>query len=266
MRLTYCTHCARPTYVEDNEWTGDVQCDAPGCGKVFRHVQRRPVETYGPAGPPPLIDLDPPNFGPLPRLTGRHRCQVCSRHDTSSNAYLPGAFGRRRWVAEHKNPSMPEPCRTDVYAAIYKCPLCLRLLETPAYQWGTEVTCPYEQCQKSFVAPRDDVLHRHAGDAREGLAFVFTCPACRRHLRADTLRNGQSTFGSLVVCIHPECRHRIEVPPIGRQATPSPSLPGPVETAQAAVTRRRCLNCGLMVPANLITCPVCKFRDETAFV
>jgi hypothetical protein len=223
----------------------------------------RPVETYGPSGPPPLIDLDPLTLGDLPRLTGRHRCQVCYRHDSSSNAYLPGAFGRRRLVTEHHNTTLPEPCRTDVYAAIYKCPQCLRLLETPSYQWGQEVTCPYEACQKSFVAPRDDVLHRHAGDAREGLAFAFPCPACHRLLRADTLRNGASTFGTLVVCIHPQCRQRIEVPPIGRQLTPSPAVPGPVETAQAPVGRRPCGSCGLLIPSNLITCPVCKFRDNS---
>src|SRR5687768_18067710 len=44
---------------------------------------------------------------------------------------LPGAFGRRRWVTTHQNRWLLEPCRTDVYAAIYHCPRCRALLETP---------------------------------------------------------------------------------------------------------------------------------------
>ena len=33
-------------------------------------------------------------------------------------------------MTEHHNPTLKVPCRTDVYAAIYKCPLCLKLVET----------------------------------------------------------------------------------------------------------------------------------------
>jgi hypothetical protein len=183
--------------------------------------------------------------------------------DNSGDSFLEGAFGRRRWVTTHKNRWLSEPCRTDVYAAIYHCPHCRVLLETPAHQWGRRVTCPAETCQRAFVAPRDDVLHRHAGDAREGIAYVFTCPACRRHLRCDTLRNGVPTSGTLVVCIHPECRQCIEVPPVGRPSAPSPAVPGPVEAARAVV-RRPCVACGLLVPANLVTCPVCRHQDDSA--
>jgi hypothetical protein len=98
----------------------------------------------------------------------------------------------------------------DVYAAIYLCPHCdgATLLETPYYQWGKCVRCPV--CGGEFVAPRDDVLHEQAGDAREGVTMAFRCPGCNLPLRCDTMRAGGPITATCVVCFG--CRHVLVVP------------------------------------------------------
>jgi hypothetical protein len=50
----------------------------------------------------------------------------------------------------------------------------MTLLESPLHQWGQPGQCP--RCQGEFTVPRDDVLHRLAGDRGEGAPFAFTCP------------------------------------------------------------------------------------------
>lgn len=277
MKVTYCPHCLNTTIVADSDWGHVVECEAPRCEKPFLTgaanaatdaplvmastlpvaTSPTPVKTYGPVGPRPLDDLVLPPNEPLPRLTGAHRCQVCYHPDDPHElGILREPIGRRRWSTTHHNPQRSEPCRIDVYAAIYRCPGCLGLLETPSYQWGQEVTCPVESCQVGFIAPRDDLLHRHEGDAREGVSFVFPCPACRRHLRCDTLREGVPTTGLIVVCIHTECRQRIEIPSGGSQAARLPSIIDPIQAVQSAV-QRRCSACNCLVPANAVPCPMC---------
>jgi hypothetical protein len=145
----------------------------------------------------------------------------------------------------------------DVYAAIYFCPnaLCGSLLETPISQWGLPVTCP--ECLTLFDAPRDDLLHEHQGDAREGQVFRFACPACSALLRCDSTLNGLPMAGKRVVCL--TCRHLIEVPPGGAAVgAPASPRPGPREAVQQGPTRR-CGNpaCGNLVPSRAGRCPVC---------
>jgi hypothetical protein len=163
----------------------------------------------------------------------------------------------------HHNPQRTEPCRTDVYAAIYHCPRCLALLETPNYQWGAEVVCPVATCGAAFTAPRDDVLHRWEGDAQEGTTFLFPCPACGGDLRCDTLRDGLPTTGLIVVCTHADCLHCIEVPSGGSQVE---RLPGAMDPIQAVRTtaERRCPGCNNLVPANAVPCPMCGYPEVDA--
>jgi hypothetical protein len=139
----------------------------------------------------------------------------------------------------------------DVYAAIYWCPTpgCGQLLETPSSQWGHAVTCP--ACKSSFEAPRDDVLHEHEGDAREGLVFRFRCPSCNELLRCDSQRDGRPMRGQRVVCLR--CRNLIDVPGggialAGDQGDPSQSDVG-----------RRCPNptCAQVIPLRAAHCPLC---------
>jgi hypothetical protein len=139
----------------------------------------------------------------------------------------------------------------DIYAAIYWCPTpgCRHLLETPSHQWGQSVTCP--ACKTSFLAPRDDILHEHEGDAREGLVFRFRCPSCNDLLRCDSTRNGQSMRGQRVVCLR--CRNLIEVPGGGSAVSIDPGA-----EAQQGM-ERRCPNptCGRMIPLRAEHCPLC---------
>jgi hypothetical protein len=149
----------------------------------------------------------------LRRLTGAHRCQVC--HDDIRNEDGPVGFGRRRCTVLHhpdraRNPQLTDNCRTDVYAGLYFCPhpQCRAFLETPSHQWGQPVSCPV--CSGPFVAPFDDLLHRHAGDAREGEVFSFPCPNCSGSLRCDTAREGRPTRDLHSICVH--CHHVIAIP------------------------------------------------------
>jgi hypothetical protein len=271
MKVTYCPYCLNTTIVEDRAWGGMVQCEAPRCERFFPTVKPGsgsdplvhavpvdlvtsplPVATYGPAGPP-VLDL--PRSDAPTRLTGPHRCPNCYRPDDPlllGEIHEP--YGRRRWTVTHKNPYLPAPCRTDVYAAIYRCPACLTMLETPRHQWGQQVNCPVESCRHVFTAPRDDLLHRHVGDAREGVPFVFPCGGCGGSLRCDTLRDGQPTTGMLAVCVH--CNHVVHVPASGKQFVRSPSVLDPIQAVQR-VPERRCRGCSGMVPANAVPCPLC---------
>ena len=164
------------------------------------------------------------------------------------------ATGRRRDTVLHHNPDRPDNCRTDVYAALYHCPKCLAMLETPRYQWGQVVCCAVDACKATFVAPRDDLLHRQQGDAKEGMPFDFPCPACGGSLRCDTLRDGQPTTGLAAVCVH--CHHVIAVPASGEQVVRTPAALDPIQAVRSVV-ERRCRGCNSLVPANAVPCPVC---------
>jgi hypothetical protein len=208
MRRERCPYCHGTVEVSDADAGKSVQCDKVRCGKFFVAGVLPPVDA--PVNPAPHRDAP---VTMRPQLTGPHRCPVCLGEYNQ-------ALNRRRCTVVHR-PARTDAddtrdhCRMDVYAAIYFCPCCSpgTLLETPASQWGTKVTCPI--CKATFRAPRDDVLHERAGDAREGVAMQFACPACERELRCDSLRDGQSIAGTRVVCLH--CRHLIEVPPHGER-------------------------------------------------
>jgi hypothetical protein len=145
----------------------------------------------------------------------------------------------------------------DIYAAIYLCPnpRCQTLLETPSHQWGQRVACP--ACATSFEAPRDDILHEHEGDAREGVPFRFRCPSCHLSLRCDSTRAGRTMAGQRVVCLL--CRQMFEVPGAGAAVRgQGPPAPDPREVLQQGGTHR-CANpaCGQMIPARAEVCPLC---------
>lgn len=228
MKVTYCPYCLNTTIVEDRAWGGMVQCEAPGCERFFATVKTStpssaplfhtvpdqlvtaplPVSTYGPTGPAPVREPVPIPRDDLPRLTGPHPCHNC-------NGMMTEPFGLRRATVVHHNPTQQAVCRTDVYSAIYHCPGCLTLLETPSNQWGTQVACPAEACRHVFTAPRDDLLHERAGDAKEGVPIDFPCPACGAALRCDTQRDGKPTTGHLAACL--ACRHVISLPASGER-------------------------------------------------
>jgi hypothetical protein len=174
-------------------------------------------------------------------LTAPHRCQVC-------RGEIHQPLGRRRCTVLHRpiNSDMPDNCRTDVYAALYRCPSCRVRLETPSFQWGLTVRCP--ACHNDFTAPHDNVLHERQGDAREGQPFRFACPACGNSLECDTIRHGRPTPGLPVVCLH--CSHLIHVPGGGISVAVSVVADGP---------QRRCSNpaCAQLVPAGCDSCPLC---------
>jgi hypothetical protein len=262
MKTAYCPYCNNHTLVDNRDWGLMIQCEAPRCERFFLagapaaqrsdadQVAAAPVRrstqppAHSQAPPPPQRATSPSK--PEPHLTGPHRCQVC--HDD-----IPRALGRRRATVLHQPdrarwPDLVDNCRTDIYAAIYRCPSCREVLETPRYQWGRPITCPL--CQADFTAPFDDVLHRHEGDACEGPIFRFPCPACAGALRCDTRRQGLSTRDLPVVCVH--CHHVITVPGAG---FPVAGLAGH-DGQQPA---HRCPNpaCAQMIPGNCDVCPLC---------
>ncbi len=199
MRRQRCPYCNGLVDLLDSDLGKMVQCDKVRCAGWFLAS----AEHSTPANPSPPPPPPPP---PTPVLTGPHRCLVCGGETTH-------VFNRRRCTVIHRPAGQPDNCRMDVYAAIYLCPYCdgATLLETPAYQWGRSVTCPV--CHRAFEAPRDDILHEQAGDAREGVTMAFRCPSCDRELRCDTRRAGQPITGTRVVCL--SCRHLLVVPPHG---------------------------------------------------
>jgi hypothetical protein len=145
----------------------------------------------------------------------------------------------------------------DIYAAVYFCPntSCQALLESPSHQWGQGVSCP--SCGRAFTAPRDDVLHEHAGDAREGQVFRFRCPSCDARLECDSTRGGQPMTGQRVVCL--SCRNIIEVPGGGMSvAGRLAPAPDPREALQQGAARR-CSNpaCAQLIPSRAERCPMC---------
>ena len=256
MKSAYCPYCNNHTYVDDRDWGLTIRCEAPRCERFFLtgSPTRQPSDAEqvasvpGPARAPSrrVAAPAPVPTRPEPALTGPHPCQVCGGHITQPT-------GRRRATILHqpdrsRRPELVDNCRTDIYAAIYRCPDCRGILETPRYQWGLSVTCPH--CGGDLVAPHDDVLHRHEGDAGEGPVFQFSCPACDRSLHCDTHRQGRPTRDLPVVCIH--CHHLIAVPGSGAALHAAPTSPSGPE--------RRCGNpaCGRLVPANCDACPLCR--------
>jgi hypothetical protein len=224
MKTTYCPYCNNHTYVDDRDWGLTIQCEGPRCGQFFLAgvgaAQRCDAQVVATTPPPRTTSSSRPARvpqqptaarppAPESHLTGPHLCQVCKGD-------IRRSIGRRRATVLHQpdrtlHPELTDNCRTDIYAAIYRCPHCREVLETPSYQWGLVVTCPC--CHGDFTAPFDDVLHRHVGDASEGIVFQFSCPACDRRLRCDTLREGRPTRDLPVVCVH--CHHLISVPSAG---------------------------------------------------
>lgn len=202
MRRQRCPYCQGVVDILDSDLGRMVQCDKVRCAGWFLAMSEQPAET---AAPTPLPASPPPT---TPFLTGPHRCHVCGGE---TNRVL----NLRRCTVIHRPPGADrkDNCRMVVYAAIYLCPQCdgPTLLETPYHQWGQDVTCPV--CRSRFQAPRDDVLHEKAGDAREGVTMAFRCPGCDLTLRCDTRRAGEPITGTRVVCSG--CRHVLIVPAHG---------------------------------------------------
>lgn len=205
IRMT-CPKCGQPKSFLDDEGGLLVQCDSAGCHRHFLVAGGRPIESHA---PPMLffrVDSARPAF-----ITGPHRCRNC-------DGKISKPLKLRRATIVHPKAGAPEErCRLDLYACVYFCPHCLdgTLLETPYYQWGEDVHC--ERCDRTFEAPRDDILHEFAGDAREGTPFGFPCPSCAKLLRCDPTFRGTPTPGARVVCR--ACLHMITVPSHGERAT-----------------------------------------------
>jgi hypothetical protein len=214
MRSVRCPHCENVNLVSDAEWGQNFRCEGPGCNRVFRpggaHATRTPAprSEHGVVAVPSRTEPRRPSLtvpsAPAQQpihLTGPHYCRICG-------IALAVPFRIRRGTICHalrtSDPSRREPCRTDVYAAIYRCPGCLEWLDR-------EVVCPC--CGLSFLAPRDDVLHEMSGDAREGVPFGFACSSCGLPLQCDRTRQGQPLVGQRVVCFF--CHHLIQVPSAG---------------------------------------------------
>jgi hypothetical protein len=259
MKIAYCPYCNNRTIVADRDWGLTVQCEAPRCdrffltgagGRALSDAQLVAASPPTPRLPDPIARrVPPPAPQPAPSartesyLTGPHRCQVCQ-------GAIGQPVGRRRATILHHSEALPgavprDNCRTDVYAALYRCPRCHVVLETPSYQWGQAISCP--MCRSDFTAPYDDVLHRHDGDV-EGDVFEFPCPACGKALRCDTHRQGRPTRDLPVVCVH--CHDLVNVPSGGvavgqarHRAEPDQVCPNP--------------NCHQHIPARADRCPLC---------
>jgi DNA-directed RNA polymerase subunit RPC12/RpoP len=250
MKTVRCPYCENHMPIADNEWGTTVECVAPGCGRFFLSgfgmPGWQPPEPTPTPAPRPARPSEPEPPRPHPReplLTGPHRCLVCA-----GEIHTP--YGLRRHTILHR--AGPEPCRTDVYAAVYFCPGCgeQALLESPSYQWGQEGECP--RCHHKFVVPRDDVLHERPGDRGDAPAFTFACPQCAGTLECET-----RFAGARVVCRH--CRHVIEVPPAGDSVgTAATSAHDPLRAIHDSGLMR-CPNpaCGQHVPKRGTHCPVC---------
>jgi hypothetical protein len=256
MKIAYCPYCNNHTIVADRDWGLTVQCEAPRCERFFLTgpAGRAPSDAQVVAASPPPPRIQRPTPRPVPppaaakqpesHLTGAHFCQVCQGR-------ISQPVGRRRATILHQPERPPgsaprDNCRTDIYAALYRCPHCHVVLETPSYQWGKTITCPL--CLGDFTAPYDDVLHRHGGDAREGNTFQFPCPACGQSLRCDTFRQDLPTRDLPVVCVH--CHDLITVPS-GGAAVGQPRQT--VEPDQLCPNP----NCRQHIPARADRCPLC---------
>jgi hypothetical protein len=254
MHRAHCPYCNNVNVIADADWGRLVHCEAPGCGRPFMAGEPQ-GDRIAPA--PTLVSPTPSNPVPLPDkplLTGPHVCHAC-------RGEIRQALGRRRGTIVHRLPARNDqpagdPCRMDIYAAIYHCPNphCRALLETPSYQWGQSVTCP--DCAMEFEAPRDDILHERAGDACEGQPFSFACPSCHVTLRSDSTRQGKPMRGHRVVCL--SCQQIIEVPAAGKAVGGHQHVADSREVMQSGT--RRCVHpeCGQMIPARAVVCPLCR--------
>jgi hypothetical protein len=262
MRRARCPYCNNVNVIAEADWGQIARCEAPRCGRIYQSgaAQSLSSVTDATSTPPASPRRRPaaPSVTPLPkpRLTGPHVCHACQGEINQALAHRRATIVHRR-AAQEGQPA-GAPCRMDVYAALYYCPnpSCQTFLETPSYQWGREVTCP--ACQSPFLAPLDDVLHEHAGDAREGQGFRFRCPSCDATLQCDSTREGKPVAGLRVVCRF--CHIVIDVPAGGVSLGPQAlATPDPQEALHHGGSRR-CSNpaCGQIIPARAERCPVCE--------
>jgi hypothetical protein len=283
MRRAHCPHCNNVNVIDDEEWGQLTQCEAPGCRRLFMTggkqsetegspppVPPRPAGSLHHATPAPPVPSAVPRPGapvaaaavqapPKPLLTGPHVCHTCRGEIGQALCHRRATIVHRAAARDGQPPGAT--CRMDIYAAIYFCPnpRCQTLLETPRYQWSERVTCP--SCSTSFEAPRDDILHEHEGDAREGIPFRFHCPSCYLPVCCDSTQSGRPMRGQRVVC--PRCRQIIEVPGAGTAVREQgPAVPDPREVVQQG-RLHRCTNpaCGQMIPARAEVCPLCGERQ-----
>jgi hypothetical protein len=189
---------------------------------------------------PPLDEPEPPpRKRTQPHLTGPHRCpnHPCPYPDIHER------FGKR--VLEYEHPTCG--ALVSLFVALYFCPHCLEPspLESPSWQWGQTIPCPFVPGHE-LVVPNDTWLRY----PEEGPSFVFACPACKRKLQC-----GVEHALAWVVCVH--CQHAIRVPPGGesRRAAGDLTVEVPDETGN-----RVCPGCRGIFP---VDCTYCRICDRT---
>lgn len=205
MRTTVCPRCGK--HILHAQGEAPYECDAVSCGYAFPVIEQ---ERTLPARPGPAPEPEPMTVpelppGPVisaPQLAAPHRCPRCL-----GEIHQPA--GRRRATIDHECGN-----RTDLYAILFRAPCCGAFVELPRSLAGKTHRCP--ACPRSFVGPRDDVIHRTLGDVSPGQVMRFICPnsECLRRLQCNTHLNGDVVAGQLVVC--PACAHVITVPAAGR--------------------------------------------------
>jgi hypothetical protein len=175
-----------------------------------------------------------------PTLTHQHRCQQC-----------------------HKEIDVPADLRlgmvacpygdhgTSVYALVYHCLECGKLLATPAAKEGGTTRCPGCGCE--IEVPRDE-LFRQRGEPLDDRWFTFECVHCSAWLEALRAKVGQ-----LGVC--PHCLRPVRVPKWGYLAGEAPAtMTDPLATLSDGTTRH-CPHCGQPRPTRATICPSCGEED-----
>lgn len=231
-REAVCTYCYHPQMVPTADWGQTVQC--PRCRHFYESGTLTVYDELGSVPRPssvPLVEQEPSH------LVGAHVCQHC-------RATLPLSADR-----EHATKVCPH-CRlqTSLYAILWHCPGCRKLLEAPTGDAGEPYRC--KGCGRAGVVPQRVVWT--AKTVRNGTAkrFYFPCPTCRRPLQSEW-----PNVGKTGVC--PTCHILVSVPSYGtgsvQASTPDLSI---TELLQNALGRR-CPVCGELILATAADCRDC---------
>src|SRR3954447_21549679 len=109
-----CPRCQRLLLVGIRDLGRLLSCDKPRCGMDFKAVlpPRKEVPRPPPVHCPSELPTDL-------LLTDPHLCPNCKGE-------LNSPVGRRRAAVVHRRKGVvdADPCRMDVFAAIYLCPIC----------------------------------------------------------------------------------------------------------------------------------------------
>ncbi|MGL4552254.1 MAG: hypothetical protein ACRC33_13835 [Gemmataceae bacterium] len=205
MQTTLCPRCGK--LVLHSRGEPPPYCDGVSCGHNFAPlVQERTLPARDGDAPEPALsavpELPPPPVVGSPQLVAPHRCPKCQ-----GQIHQPAC---QRWK------TITHECgnRTDLLAVIFRAPCCGAFVELPRALSRQTHRCP--ACPRSFVGPRDDLIHRGAGDVGSGEVMRFRCsnPECHRRLQCNTHQGGEPAVGQAVVC--PACVHVITIPSGGR--------------------------------------------------